>query len=1055
MQLLVDGDRHHRARRARRGARRLATPVLSAALTTLSLTTLSLTGVGSTALAVAQPPAWTVQQSYPPVPGTSAVSCPTTSDCTVVGNADSGPDADILATTDGGTVWTDEEAPQGVVSLTAVVCPSSTDCFAIGHGPGGDSVILSTANGGGSWSAQPVPANLRMGTMACPTTDDCWAAGSDSADQSAVLATSNGWATWSSQSVPDEGGLTGIACPSTAACFAISNEAILMMSGSTWSTEDQFWGTTTSPSAVACPTVSACYVATDTGVLATSDAGATWSDETTPAGDTLTDIACPAVGTCYATGNEGTSPPTFPPVVAEMTSGGSWANVATFTGSLAAIACPSPSTCVAVGTLVVATTNGGSSWATQQTPAGINQFTAVACPSTAECFVVGPDGILATTDGGSAWGPETVPAGSGDFVAVTCPTVDDCYALGMSSGTVALLATTDAGAVWTVEPIPDSSGLPKGIACPTVSTCSVAEGDAAGAAVLTTSDGGSTWTSDTLPAGAENLTGVACPSTNDCFVTMSIGLATSSGGILATTDGGSTWTTQMASGDFTGVTCTSTSTCFATGDGVDQTTDGGATWTADDAPNQEAAAPACASATQCYAVVDNDGAFSQAVLATGNAGTSWGDETLPPNLGLSGIACPSTTECVAVGEGQGTAGGVILSGPGITNVPSTTAISTSASDGVVTTGSAVTYQAWVTGTAGTPTGTVTFMLNELSVCIAPLSDGSATCTSSVTPVGDGEAWAVYSGDATHAASAAPTSLDVAPVPTTITVTASPSTTTFGATEAITATVSPSTPDPPTGSIVLAVDGGSCTVELVGGSAGCSMEPDQTDGTETVTATYGGDAIFAASTASTTITVDPNPSTTTISISPPSAAYGTVVTYSATVSSPASGFDPAVGDYGVRFTAGAQFLCIANLDMVVTSAPNEATGSCQAATAPGGHHAVTAVYLAGPAYAESSATAEQTVTPAPTTLHLVASLNPVTVGHTVTYEASVGPDTAEGTIRFLSGTTVIGGCTGRTSGGTAICSVTYRHRGTYRIQAIFAANSDYALSKSKVLTEKVT
>jgi photosystem II stability/assembly factor-like uncharacterized protein len=68
------------------------------------------------------------------------------------------------------------------------------------------------------------------------------------------------------------------------------------------------------------------------------------------------------------------------------------------------VACPSPSTCVAVGVkgTIVRSTDGGRTWRSQ--PSGTTTVLfGVACPSPSTCVAVGGDTILRSTDGGRTW----------------------------------------------------------------------------------------------------------------------------------------------------------------------------------------------------------------------------------------------------------------------------------------------------------------------------------------------------------------------------------------------------------------------------------------------------------------------------------------------------------------------------------------------------------------------------------------------------------------------------------------------------------------------------
>jgi photosystem II stability/assembly factor-like uncharacterized protein len=69
------------------------------------------------------------------------------------------------------------------------------------------------------------------------------------------------------------------------------------------------------------------------------------------------------------------------------------------------VACPRPSTCVAVGwnSTILRSTDGGSIWHHQSsgTP---NYLYGVACSRPSTCFAVGGRGtILRSTDGGNTW----------------------------------------------------------------------------------------------------------------------------------------------------------------------------------------------------------------------------------------------------------------------------------------------------------------------------------------------------------------------------------------------------------------------------------------------------------------------------------------------------------------------------------------------------------------------------------------------------------------------------------------------------------------------------
>ena len=85
-----------------------------------------------------------------------------------------------------------------------------------------------------------------------------------------------------------------------------------------------------------------------------------------------------------------------------------------------------------------ATTDGGTTWASEVVPTGVYRFSDISCASTAACHAVGmatlngPGVIIGTGDGGSTWATEATPTAF-DFLGVSCPAVGACTAVGDSA----------------------------------------------------------------------------------------------------------------------------------------------------------------------------------------------------------------------------------------------------------------------------------------------------------------------------------------------------------------------------------------------------------------------------------------------------------------------------------------------------------------------------------------------------------------------------------------------------------------------------------------------
>jgi serine/threonine protein kinase len=363
----------------------------------------------------------------------------------------------------------------------------------------------------------------------------------------------------------------------------------------------------------------------------------------------LSGVACPAVGDCIAVG---TDEPAFgnSSALAETLSGGQWtasANVSSVPGTtLAAVSCPAAGSCLAVGTGYpqlgfqdpVAARLSGGRWTaaavrlpSDVAPGGENaggSLYAIDCAAPGTCVATGTydakaggsPGLIETLSGGT-WTPIRAPlpvdtALTGDkeyanLLSVACPAVGSCVAAGVydtGHGTVPFTDTLSDGK-WTPAAVP----LPAG-------------------ALVTTEQSAS-------------LNGISCRTPGNC---VAVGSYTSSAGqpeYLAETLSADTWTpatpplpaatgpTQNDGGGEAGllaVACRSASSCTALGPdvatgsattrrgvyGLAIDTLSGGTWTA-----AQGLVPAAA-------------------------------ENSPSPLSVAGVACPSSESCVAVESGE-------------------------------------------------------------------------------------------------------------------------------------------------------------------------------------------------------------------------------------------------------------------------------------------------------------------------------------------------------------------------------------------------------------------
>lgn len=328
--------------------------------------------------------------------------------------------------------------------------------------------------------------------------------------------------------------------------------------------------------------------------------------------------------------------------------------------TLRAVACATARRCWAVGSTLasssgpagaalVASTDGGGTWALQPIPPSVGYLSGIACTSARSCAAVGqvglnglgPGAILTTGNGGRTWDLQAVPTGTTDVTAVDCRVSGRCTALGVVSGQVTTLVPSTTGTWATGGRVPVPASVATALTCTDGTHCwatvarSVDVGHVIGV-IVSTSNGGTSWSLQRVPVGTGALQDIDC--------TPGASSSTSAGG--------------------TGASCTAVGTTATvlggarTGKGVVLVSaDGGSTWVA--APVTPTAADllgVSCGAGPCVAVGTTVASAPQAgvVVLTGAAGVSgplWRRAVAAPvALPLTGVACVSLSVCAAVGE---------------------------------------------------------------------------------------------------------------------------------------------------------------------------------------------------------------------------------------------------------------------------------------------------------------------------------------------------------------------------------------------------------------------
>lgn len=358
-------------------------------------------GTYSNAASVGQPliehrnsGAWTVQAAPSPVgPASSqlnAVSCSSSTACTAVGfYTNASGRSFLLAERWNGATWTIQPAP-GTGELSGVSCTSATACTAVGATPNPvyPTGPVAESWNGATWTAMQTPGARALNAVSCTSTTSCVAVG-QAPGGSALTESWNG-ATWTVH--PGAGGAfsAGISCGSTQTCVAAGQDAAGDIAAASWDgtswtplpqPQPQFVAPNPSFAAFSCSAANACTVVVNNlsiksqfqssiEGLAFRWGGATWSTEK---------IQLPAEEQV---------------------------------GTIGGVACPSATTCTAVGAATIPESNGnlyglllerwdGTTWSAQPSPypfqSAVPLLNGVSCASVTTCTAVGERAITLPT----------------------------------------------------------------------------------------------------------------------------------------------------------------------------------------------------------------------------------------------------------------------------------------------------------------------------------------------------------------------------------------------------------------------------------------------------------------------------------------------------------------------------------------------------------------------------------------------------------------------------------------------------------------------------------
>ncbi len=254
------------------------------------------------------------------------------------------------------------------------------------------------------------------------------------------------------------------------------------------------------------------------------------------------------------------------------------------------------------GGVVFTSANGGVKW-TQRRSGLHSKLLAVDFVNASDGWAAGPGGLIATTNGGVTWASVDLPNGSSGFYQLTDVSFVDAthgWVCGLFTPTIGatsyrILATTDGGDTWSVETLPANVKVLKQVDFVNVSDgWATGWGYDSGTAkwgyiLLKTTDGGTTWTASLFGDGQANLNAIDFTSASEGWVATASVADYAPAKIWHSTDGGSTWavSTTMEGATITDLAASASGECYASGQTqglgdwegfVLHTTDDGATW---------------------------------------------------------------------------------------------------------------------------------------------------------------------------------------------------------------------------------------------------------------------------------------------------------------------------------------------------------------------------------------------------------------------------------------------------------------------------------------------
>jgi photosystem II stability/assembly factor-like uncharacterized protein len=434
-------------------------------------------------------------------------------------------------------VWSTPPTDGGTINGLAFLGTSPARGWAVGQG----GKVLTTANGGTTWTAQTSNVATDLRDVCFVNSETGWAVGTNGT----IIATTNGGKTWRPQnSGVSNTSINGVAFANASVGYAVGGNGLILRTGDAGNTWNQL-----PPGDVDFNDVDAVgnkvWVVGNGGfVLVSDNYGDSFSEQGLPAPTAGDPPLYYIASVDFVDGNNGWVGGTGGMLFHTSDGGSSWqrqkldpAN-ASYRPSIVGLKFVGSSNGWAVansgGGAAFHTLNGGNTWTRVTLPEFVNTLQTVAATSAQLVWVGGDGGVvfLSTTGGfssGGSWSFSTTGV-KYDLKRVQFPSRTTGFAVG-GSGTV--LKTTNGGQTW--------AGLPdvpffevNGVYFVSNTTGWIV---GSGGGCFKTTNGGQTWTDQEAysPSGFQTLNAIYMIDQNYGWI---VG---QSGTILVTHDGGSNW----------------------------------------------------------------------------------------------------------------------------------------------------------------------------------------------------------------------------------------------------------------------------------------------------------------------------------------------------------------------------------------------------------------------------------------------------------------------------------------------------------------------------------